>query len=338
MIFDDHEVIDDWNVSAAWWREMEARPWWSERVGGALMSYWIYQHLGNLSPAQLREEPLYRAVAASDDGAPLIREFALQADRGGAGARWSYSRRLGNVQLVVVDSRAGRVLGPGRREMLDDEQWDWLDQELHGDVEHLLLVTSLPYLLPFSIHAAESWSEAVAGGAWGSAAARLAERLRRMIDLEHWAAFADSFERVARMLAQVGAGDRGRPPASIVLLSGDVHYGYLAQATFRHREIHSAVYQAVASPFRQGLSRPMKLANRLAFSRLSAALGLLVLWSVGLRRPSVRWRVRRAPVFETQVATLELDGRRAFLRLESVDPAAATLRTAFAAQLVSTGG
>ena len=53
MIFDDHDVLDDWNTSRAWRDEMQATSWWEERITGALSSYWIYQHLGNLSPAGL---------------------------------------------------------------------------------------------------------------------------------------------------------------------------------------------------------------------------------------------------------------------------------------------
>src|SRR5437764_909626 len=43
MIFDDHDVHDDWNTSAAWVREMRAKPWWEERIVGAFSSYWLYQ-------------------------------------------------------------------------------------------------------------------------------------------------------------------------------------------------------------------------------------------------------------------------------------------------------
>ena len=69
MIFDDHDVIDDWNTSEAWQREVRATTWWRERVLGGLMSYWVYQHLGNLSPAELADDPLYAAVrAAGQDG------------------------------------------------------------------------------------------------------------------------------------------------------------------------------------------------------------------------------------------------------------------------------
>jgi phosphodiesterase/alkaline phosphatase D-like protein len=48
MIFDDHDVRDDWNTSHAWRLQMRQQPWWDARITGALMSYWIYQHLGNL--------------------------------------------------------------------------------------------------------------------------------------------------------------------------------------------------------------------------------------------------------------------------------------------------
>ena len=58
MMFDDHDVVDDWNTSRAWRRDMGATTWWRERIIGALMSYWIYQHLGNLSATELRSNDL----------------------------------------------------------------------------------------------------------------------------------------------------------------------------------------------------------------------------------------------------------------------------------------
>lgn len=41
MIFDDHDVNDDWNTSQAWLEEARAKPWWNDRIIGGLMSYWI---------------------------------------------------------------------------------------------------------------------------------------------------------------------------------------------------------------------------------------------------------------------------------------------------------
>jgi hypothetical protein len=62
MIFDDHDVHDDWNTSKDWVEEYRKKPWWNERIVGGLMSYWIYQHIGNLSPRELEDDYLYRRV------------------------------------------------------------------------------------------------------------------------------------------------------------------------------------------------------------------------------------------------------------------------------------
>jgi hypothetical protein len=333
MIFDDHEVIDDWNISEAWKEEVSRRPWWPARIVGAFTSYWIYQHLGNLSPRELRLDPVYEQVRAADDGAPVLRELAVGADRGGTGRRWSYSRALGRSRLVVVDSRAGRVLRDGRREMLDAGEWGWLDGELRGGVDHLLVATSLPFLLPPAIHALEGWDEALCAGAWGGRMAGRAERLRRGIDLEHWAAFRSSFGRLARMLVEVAAGRRGRAPASIVLLSGDVHYAYLAEAVIPGQRDASRIFQAVCSPFRHSLDPPLQLANRLACGRVAEAIGVLL--ARGARAPAapLRWRVTHGPYFENEVATVSLDSRRARIRFDRTPSRELRLECVLEAQL-----
>lgn len=72
MIFDDHDMIDDWNISDSWLRDISAEPWWRDHVIGGLMSYWIYQHLGNLSPAEIRAEGLLDDLLAVDDGSTIL--------------------------------------------------------------------------------------------------------------------------------------------------------------------------------------------------------------------------------------------------------------------------
>lgn len=103
------------------------------------------------------------------------------------------------------------------------------------------------------IHHLEAWNEALCAGAWGKTAAKLSEKLRRAVDLEHWPAFETSFHRLVGLLRSVAAGERGRAPASIVVLSGDVHHAYLARAAFKNSAVQSAVYQAVCSPMRNAL-------------------------------------------------------------------------------------
>ena len=70
---------------------------------------------------------------------------------------------------MVVDSRAGRVLEEGRRSMVDEDEWRWITEHATGGFDHLLIATSLPFLLGRGMHYVEAWSEAVAGGRLGPA-------------------------------------------------------------------------------------------------------------------------------------------------------------------------
>ncbi len=54
MIFDDHDIRDDWNTSLEWKQEMERTSWWHGRIVAGLGSYWVYQHLGNMTPGRAR--------------------------------------------------------------------------------------------------------------------------------------------------------------------------------------------------------------------------------------------------------------------------------------------
>ncbi len=321
MIFDDHDVHDDWNTSWEWVREIRKVPWWNERILGAYMSYWIYQHLGNLSPAELAENALLAGVREAQDAEEILRAFAKQAEEEIAGTRWSYHRDFGRTRLLVLDSRAGRVLDEDRREMLSEEGWAWVEECVTGDFDHLLIATTLPWLLSPGLHHLEAWNEAVCDGAWGRPAARLGEKIRQAIDLEHWSAFHGSFVRLTDLVHEVASGGRGPAPASVIVLSGDVHHAYLAEASFPGRApIESAVVQAVCSPIRNPLDRRERRALRAALSRSAAAVARLLARSAGVRPAAVRWEFAGEPTFDNQIATLHLTGRGAHLTIEKTRP------------------
>ena len=334
MIFDDHDVHDDWNTSKAWLEEARATSWWDERIVSALMSYWIYQHIGNLSPRELRESELFTQVKAADDAGPLLRRFAFNADRRSGAMRWSYCRDLGGTRLIVMDSRAGRVLDDGRRCMMNDSEWDWIVERATGDFDHLLLATSLPALLAPGMQYVEAWSEAICDGRWGKAAARAGEKIRQAVDLEHWGAFGESFEKLALLLEEVASGKRGRPPASIVLLSGDVHHAYLAEVAFRREAgAQSAVYQAVCSPVRNPLGTPERAFMRAAASKPTAIVGRALAHAAGVRDPSIRWRFTGDQTFDNQIATLDVDGREASMQIEKTTVGSSELEQSLQRQL-----
>jgi hypothetical protein len=333
MIFDDHDVHDDWNTSKDWLEEYRAKPWWDERIVGGLMSYWIYQHLGNLSPRELEDDKLYEKVRQTDDAGALLREFAYKADREVEGTRWSYCRQIGKTKLIVMDSRAGRVLEPGARQMVDDEEWEYIRSEASGDHNHLLLATSLPYLLAPGMQSLEAWNEAVCDGAWGRLWARLGEKIRQELDLEHWGAFDNSFHRVRELLEEVGSGKRGDPPASITFLSGDVHHAYLAEVGFR-RDVgmKSHVFQAVCSPFRNPLDARERRAIKFAASKPVAWFTRRMAAAAGVRDPGMRWRFEQDPTFDNQIATFEWEGKSAVVRIEKTvpsEPESPTLENVF---------
>ena len=111
MIFDDHDVHDDWNISWLWVEEMRRTPWWEARITGAFMAYWLYQHLGNLSPPELdggHDVPAGQGRARTRDRS--CARLAHTWDRESAASRWAFYRDFGDTRLLVLDSRAARVL------------------------------------------------------------------------------------------------------------------------------------------------------------------------------------------------------------------------------------
>ncbi|MFC8850739.1 MULTISPECIES: alkaline phosphatase D family protein [unclassified Micromonospora] len=359
MIFDDHEVIDDWNTSAPWRDDMRAQPWWAERIGSGLASYWVYQHLGNLAPDEIAADPVYAKVtAAAPDATEVLREFGTRVDREADEAhdterwravqyQWSYALDLGRTRLVMLDNRCSRVLERGSRAMLPPGEWSWFLDRAHGVYDHLVVGASLPWLLPPGIHHVEAWNEKLADSRhrW---VAGFAERLRRALDLEHWAAFRRSFDALGALFARLGSGPAGQtgdrvgagpaypPPASISVLSGDVHHSYVARARFPGPAVHTPVHQLTCSPIHNQVPAAMRPLMRLGWSPGPAGAARALARCAGVRRPSVRWRKLAGPYFGNAVATLAHTGRTADVTIEGTT-GDGHLRTVFRRRLASGG-
>ncbi|WP_136707977.1 alkaline phosphatase D family protein [Agromyces sp. H66] len=307
MIFDDHDVRDDWNASLDWKKKMEATSWWHGRIVAGLASYWVYQHLGNLSPQERARDQLWQRVAGhrGDDELDLsdaLDAFADRADQDPTSFRWSYARDIDDVRLIVVDSRAARDLTPDARGLLDAEELAWFDEQLRGGFRHVLVATSLPFLLPMGLHHVEAWDEAIAQGAWGRAAAWIGERLRQAVDLEHWAVFQNSFQAVARMVTEVADGERGPAPQSVTFLSGDVHYSYLAEV---ERDGGGRILQSVCSPVRNPLPRFLRWFAVVMSYGAATPVGAAAARSVKVPDAPFRWHTVKGPWFDNNLALLQ---------------------------------
>ena len=146
MIFDDHDVLDDWNTSRSWRRDMRPRRWWRRadhrRAHVVLDLPAPRQPLAGRACARTTctaPDPRRRPTASR-----VLRAFA--AGRGSRGRRrpraslWSYRRDFGRVRLLVIDSRCGRVLTEGHRQMVSDAEFDWIEAQVEdGDYDHLLV-------------------------------------------------------------------------------------------------------------------------------------------------------------------------------------------------------
>ncbi|MEV0585925.1 alkaline phosphatase D family protein [Nonomuraea sp. NPDC050310] len=292
MIFDDHDLRDDWNTSRDWRRKMAKVEWWPRRVIAGLGAYWVYQHLGNLSPAERAEDELFARLRECDEveATKALDVFAARADADPASNRWSYSREFGDTRLIMVDTRCARQLTPRDRMMLDPTEWSWLLEQVSAPTGRLVIGSSIPYLLPEGVHYVQNWNEALSDGRWGRLVARLSETFRQAFDLEHWAAFRQSFDQLGSLLHR-----QGKP---VLILSGDVHYSYAAQA--------GPIHQLVCSPIRNPLSRTLRLANVITQFGLATLVGRFLARLAGLPRPPFRWRITKGPWFSNALATLDL--------------------------------
>ncbi|SMD14657.1 alkaline phosphatase D family protein [Lentzea albidocapillata] len=314
MIFDDHDVRDDWNTSAVWRKEMADKPWWRDRIRGAISSYWVYQHLGNLGPDELARNPLYAKVKAQDtDVLPLLEEFAEEADREVEGRKstwWSFRREFGRARLLMVDTRSGRILDKGKRQMVSDEEFEWLERNTEGDFDHLLIGSSLPWLMPHALSHFQSLNEI--GARKPGWQGKAAEGIRQAVDLEHWPAFRESFDRLSRMIEK--AANNGA--ATVCMLSGDVHHSYVAEAEFP-TPTKALVAQLVCSPIHNEAPKFLRPAFRLSWSRAASWVFRRLATLAGVPEDLVHWRKTSGPHFGNSLALLDFDGRHARYRLLS---------------------
>ena len=119
-------------------------------------------------------------------------------------------------------------------------------------------------MVPGGLHGLQVGNEALCDGKWGSFVAKRSEWLRRFLDLEDWPAFEASMQRLLTMIDEI----RHKPdrPATVAILSIDIHFSYVARATFDDI-IPCRVDQIVSSSIRTSLARRDRRIVRFAISR-----------------------------------------------------------------------
>ena len=168
-------------------------------------------------------------------------------------------------------------------------------------------------MLP-GVHHLEGWNEAISEGAWGRPGKWVGERVRQVLDLEHWAAFRGSFDETVELISDVVRAPS--PPATVLLLGGDVHCNYTAAAELTDVDHPAtAIHQLTMSPFRNDIPVVGKVANRLLNrQRWAGFVHRMARWA-HVPDVAMTWHVEHGPWFDNGVMIVEFVGRSARLRL-----------------------
>ncbi|NUT32522.1 MAG: alkaline phosphatase family protein [Hamadaea sp.] len=294
MIFDDHEVADDWNSSAASVAAARRDPHWPERITAAFESYWVFQHAGNLPDGHL---PL-PAELSTAQMTPSHRTHS-RLEREPAYTPWSFEIETAAARVLVLDNRAGRVL-EGERSMLSPQTWQWLRDRSRTD-RHLLVAGPLPWLLAPAIHDAEVIWEAV-GRRWPGG---FTERIRAKFDFEHWSSIEASWRGLRDILT--GARDSA---VSVTTIGGDVHHSYVARTSV------PGLLQVTCSPLRNRLSPLFRTLLEMGWWRLLAWPSRALVRLLRLPTPGLRWRTLRKPWYGSAIGTIVYNGQSRTVVLE----------------------
>lgn len=272
MIFDDHEITDDWNLTQNWVNEVYSSALGRTILRNGLMAYALFQGWGN-DPAQFGKdeaaELLTRigAIMPATPSGPVVTEAdAIDVLLGLSGdspkLSWNYTIDGAIHRVVVLDTRtrrefAGRFSPP---ELLGATLKKQLESgPLADGLETLVVVSAVPVLGPLLIDAigqparilvADFMTHAkrVHQGLFGADHDPCAEEPLlglEQFDAESWARNEDALEA---LLAQLSSYRHA------VLLSGDVHYAMSLVLDYWKKSstdtAASRIVQLTASPAR----------------------------------------------------------------------------------------
>ena len=115
------------------------------------------------------------------------------------------------------------------------------------------------------------------------------------------------------------------PPATVTILSGDVHFSFRSRASFIAGADDvaspvSRIHQIVNSPLRNVLATRERRVLRAGLSRVGEVVGRMLRRSVGARPDRSRWSVEDGPFFANHICLLEFREREARMLLERAEP------------------
>ncbi|MDV7340319.1 hypothetical protein RYZ26_11990 [Terasakiella sp. A23] len=226
MIFDDHDVTDDWNLNRQWEEAVYANPFSKRMVGNALTAYLINQGWGNC-PEGFSDDMFAELSTILEKPGSMEHEDFIDELLKFEG--WEYTWK-NSPPLIVIDTRTRRWRSESSEVkpsgLLDWEAITDLQQRLK-DQNNVLLVSPAPI---FGVKLIETIQRIVT---W------LGKPL--VVDAENWMAHPGTANSILNVFMH------RKTPQNFVILSGDVHYSFVYDVELRRRTGGPDIWQITSS-------------------------------------------------------------------------------------------
>jgi hypothetical protein len=230
MIFDDHDITDDWNLSAQWEETAYGHPFSKRIIGNALLAYLLCQGWGNqpdVFGGLLGQVQTLTAGAQGNHFDANKQDGLLEALL--KFQHWHYVLPT-TPALVVLDTRTRRwrsefnLTQPSG--LLDWEALSELQQELL-DHPSAIIVSPAPI---FGVKLIETIQKVFSWCGYPL-----------LVDAENWMAHRGAAQVILNIFRH------SRTPGNYVILSGDVHYSFVYEVLIRHRNAGPKIWQITSS-------------------------------------------------------------------------------------------
>lgn len=335
MIFDDHDVTDDWNITGAWYDNVRSLPLGRRVVANALASYWAFQGWGN-EPENF-DYPMVHSIveylAINNPSLNLAEQYELTTwkHRG-----WGYSVPT-NPPIIVMDTRTqrqpdGAYYPP---QLMDRYALDWLRIEWlnimvkkehdikKGNINELpvwpIIVATTPVMGFAPVEGIQQLALWVMGAIEDILVIRLMEKqyqakglvtsyLSNVIDAEGWICNRDGFGNFLNCLLH------RMNIQQCVFLSGDVHYSFTAHAHFDSMGKTLHCWQLTSSALCNTPSDNGELIERVG--RTKGKSGHNNWWAYN---PTQRWRTKTQYISENGTTNLRITSQCNIGLVEFID-------------------
>ena len=277
MIFDDHDVTDDWNLNKKWTNRVYSKPFGRQLVRNAVMAYAVFQGWGN-DPVAFESgknkdllDEVQKLYGADAGPYPIGTTDRVDTLAGVTAApitelpTWNYIVRTPKAQIIVLDTRTRRKFtGQGYlpADLIGLNREAQLPAGPTTDGREVTFVISAAPVFGPDMVEQLAWPLAQVmidgihfGKGLDAGGFQQGEVGRERYDAEGWSTNEVAREELFKRLATYPA---------VVLLGGDVHFAYTAVLDYYKKgaPAPSRIVQLTASPFRNVSKPAIKLLAR----------------------------------------------------------------------------